>query len=1001
MKSIPIVNNIILRPTTININMNSNTFNQQSWQVNTVNNGMNSNTNHNMSPTTQATAKTTATTTTAASSSMDSNTSTASGSDAGAAATHAQNNGPPDDNGTAQNNGPPDDNGTAQQTDAINNDQAFETDEMGNLIFPPHLLKIEIKDMKKESHIISHLDAYKLFKNGNRLADFEKDNKSKILSKGLVDLRNKILEVSRNYAYEYMSFLCYKEGLIKEGTKYSSVRDLVSGSSKTSLKTVFDETPSLLCSFLMKIFIQKFSPLEFDHWLIPKVKTWCSKAENIDRNTHRPFTFKTTFWEDGKSRLVKHEISKIAIKGANNALHTFLLYVYNLYGYTLLRSSNKGKDKEDQGNMLVEMKYIMSLDGGLLDFDDLNLNNNNSSTNKERNVYLKINLKRFGHLKLLKKKSKDEVLDKKGNATHARAVFEEFNRKNSYVQHYAHMLAMELKRTSSADGYGQTVLNCHLKVAQKIFNGQSNDQSSHHASAKLDLEQRFFKSAPLEASSNRRSYSTAEGIAGLSNSLQATSNEVRQVLSNTCQHPECQNTAALGRLCVSHATLLLLASNNHSQPVSSSTTVRNVVSMPSQSSLNQSKGSLPQPNPEGNGVGAAGKDSSINDEDNDLGDGGGNGVGAAGKDSSINDEDNDLGDGGGGNGATSEDESINDQGKKNPPSRMDRQLAGVVNSRSQWSIKVKERLQRSQQSSGEQESTSSSSYSSSSDSDCSSDDNDIIQKRRRKLEQDRKRSRGDSDSSSESSDSEEDDSEDEECVGVCNGYRNCKYSGLSLLRCSHQGCRRSVHQNCQDGWELTQEINDPSIEPYCANHHPAVYDPSTINEMPNSEEDDPLPQKKKRKLVKKKTLSGGKRIAFYSHLDEVDHAWSAGTIVSDSERAQLINKTDGECYNDVEIEWDEIVSKKGEIAYYGGVYKTDLITKYQVQPTEENLQLLMPTTVEEKEDLLNTWIVGEKANEIMELQLQERGIKFEVRKPFCLSISFTFEASLTYVYQLL
>jgi len=45
--------------------------------------------------------------------------------------------------------------------------------------------------------------------------------------------------------------------------------------------------------------------------------------------------------------------------------------------------------------------------------------------------------------------------------------------------------------------------------------------------------------------------------------------------------------------------------------------------MSSQSSLNQTKGALPRPNAEGNGVGAAGKDLLINDEDDDLGGGGG------------------------------------------------------------------------------------------------------------------------------------------------------------------------------------------------------------------------------------------------------------------------------------------------------------------------------------------------------------------------------------------
>jgi len=171
----------------------------------------------------------------------------------------------------------------------------------------------------------------------------------------------------------------------------------------------------------------------------------------------------------------------------------------------------------------------------------------------------------------------------------------------------------------------------------------------------------------------------------------------------------------------------------------------------------------------------------------------------------------------------------------------------------------------------------------------------------------------------------------------------------------------------------------------------------SANEMPNSEEDD-LPQKKKRKLVKKNNtlISGGERIAFYSHFSTgVDYAWSSGTIVSDSETAELINKTDGECYNDVEIKWDKIVSKNGKIAYDGGVVKTDLWTS---DCSEENdIKLLMPTKIENKKALLTTWTVGEKVNEIMEWQLEERGIKFEVRKPFCLSISCTLVVTNIYV----
>ena len=971
-----IVDNIILRPTiNININMHTFQFNQGRNTVMTNNTGTNHNQNHDMSPTTQATANTSATTTAAAASSMYSNNTTRTASDSDAGGGHAQNGpGPPDDNGIAQNNCPPDGNGTVQQTDTINNELAFETDGSGIIIFPPRLLRVETKEIKDKKNIESNLEAYKLFNSwpeGKLLAECEKEKKRKIVSEGLSDLRNKILENSRKYAREYMCLLCYKEGLIKEDTgKYSSVRNLVSASSKTSLKTVFDETPSLLCSFLMKTFIQNFSPLEFDHWLIPEVKAWCSKAENIERNTHRPFTFKTTF-EDGKTRLVKHEISKIAVKGANAALQTFLSYVYNVYGYTLVRSSNQGKDK-DEGSMLVEMKYIMSLDGRLLELDELNLNNN-SSANKERNVYLKINLKRFPHLVAHKE------LDKKDKATHARAVFDEFKLQNSNVNHYAYLFALELKRTHQhhhqADAYGQTLLTRHLKLAQKNFIGQSNDQSSHHACAKFDLEKRYFKPAPSEASSNPRSDSTDDAaaiLAGLSNSLQARSNEARQGL-------------------IRHA--LLLASNNQSQLLSSS---RNVVrtmrpatmreqqelsrqhqaTMSSQSSLNRTEGTLPQPNAEGNRVGAAGN-SLVNDVDDGLGGGGGD----------WNDDEksiNDLRDGGenGNGGAWNDKESTNHHLENNSLSKLERQHQGIKESSKNWGGMMAVRAQKNQQSSGGQESSSSSSYSSSSESDS---DDDVIKKRRQKLEEERKkpRSRSDSDSSSESSsDSEEDDSEDEdsgegknakESAGVCNGYRPCNYSGLSVLQCSHSGCRKSVHQNCQDEWELAEGINK-STEPYCASHHPE----NPAIEMLDSEEDDPIPPKKKRKVAKdKNTLRVGDRIALYSRFStDVNFAWSSGTIVSDSETAKLMNKTDGEWYNQVEIEWDKIVSKNGNIAYDGGVLKTNL---WRSNCSEENdIELLMPTATREKRDLLATWIVGDEVNEIMKLQLQKQGIKFEV-----------------------
>jgi len=988
-----IVDNIILRPTiNININMHTFQFNHGQNTVMTDNTGTIHNHNHDMSPTTKATANTSATTTAAASSSMYSNNTTRTASDSDAGGGHAQNGrGPPDDNGIAQNNCPPDGNGTAQQTDTTNNELAFETDGSGNIIFPPNLLGVEIKDITKdEKRIDSNLEAYKLFKSwpeGKLLAECEKDKKRKLVLEGLSDLRNKILEKSRKCAREYMSLLCFKEGLIKEDTgNYLSVRNLVSASGKTSLKTVFDETPSLLCSFLMKTFIQNFSPLEFDNWLIPKVKAWCSKAENIERPTHRPFTFKTTF-EDGKPRLVKHEICKIAVKGANAALQTFMSYVYTVYGYTLVRSSNKGKDK-DEGSMLVEMKYIMSLDGRLLELNELNLNNN-SSANKERNVYLKINLKRFPHLVAHK-----ELLTK-DKATHARAVFDEFKLQNNNLNHHAFLFAMELKRVHAhPDAHVQTLLTRQLKLAQKVFIGQSNDQSSEHARAKFDMEKRFFKSAPSEASSNPRSDSTDDNsvaavlaalseassnprpdstednsaaaiLTSLNNSLQARSNEARQGLIH-----------------------LLLASNNQSQLLSSS---RNVVrtmrpatmreqqelsrqhqaTMSSQSSLNQTEGTLPQPNAEGNRVGAAGN-SLVNDVDDGLG---GDGGDWDDDEESING----LGDG----GASNDKESTNHHLENKSLSKLERRHQGIKESSKDWGGMMAVRAQRNQQSSGGQESSSSSSYSSSSESDS---DDDVIEKRRQKLEEERKKppSRSYSDSSSESSsDSEEDDSEDEdsgegknakECAGVCNGYR-CTYSGFSVLQCSHLGCRKSVHLNCQDEWELAKGINQ-STEPYCASHHPE----NPAKEMLDSEqEDDPIPPKKKRKMAKNKnTLKVGDRIALYSlfSTDDVDYAWSSGTIVSDSETAELINKTDGECYNDVEIEWDKIVSKNGNIAYDGGVLKTDL---WRSNCSEENdIELLMPTATREKRDLLATWIVGDEVNEIMKLQLQKQGIKFEV-----------------------
>jgi len=991
-----IVDNIILRPT-ININMSMIHMNFNQGSVNTVltnNNGtaINNQNNHNMSPTIQA-ANTSATTTAAAASSMYSTndtTRTASDSDAGGG--HAQNGrGPPDDNGIAQNNCPPDGNGTAQQTDTTNNELAFETDGSGNIIFPPNLLGVEIKDITKdEKRIDSNLEAYKLFKSwpeGKLLAECEKDKKRKLVLQGLSDLRNKILEKSRKCAREHMSLVCFKEGLIKEDTgNYLSVRNLVSASSKTSLKTVFDETPSLLCSFLMKTFIQNFSPLEFDNWLIPKVKAWCSKAENIERPTHRPFTFKTTF-EDGKStRLVKHEICKIAVKGANAALQSFLSYVYTVYGYTLVRSSNKGKDK-DEGSMLVEMKYIMSLDGRLLELNELNLNNN-SSANKERNVYLKINLKRFPNLVAHK-----ELLTE-DKATHARAVFDEFKLQNSNLNHHAFLFAMELKRVHlHPDAHVQTLLTRQLKLAQKVFVGQSNDQSSEHARAKFDLEKRFSKSAPSEASSNPRSdltddnsvaavlaapseassnprpdstedNSAAAILTSLSNSLQARSNETRQGLIR-----------------------LLLASNNQSQLLSSSGNVvrttrpatmreqqelsrQHQATMSSQSSLNRTEGTLPQPNAEGNRVGAAGN-SLVNDVDDGLGgDGGG-----------WNDDDeesiNDLGDG----GASNDKESTNHHLENKSLSKLERRHQGIKKSRKDWGGMMLARAQKFQQSSGGQESSSSPSYSSSSESDSDSDD-DVIKKRRQKLKEERKKrpSRIDSDSSSESSsDSEEDDSEDEdsgegkndkECAGVCNGYR-CTYSGLSVLQCSHSSCRKSVHQNCQDEWELAEGIKK-STEPYCASHHPE----NLANEMLDSEED-PIPPKKKRKVAKNNnTLRAGDRIALYSQFSTTDvkYAWSSGTIVSDSETAELINETDGEWYSQVEIEWDKIVSKNGNIAYDGGVLKTNL---WRSNCSEENdIELL--TATREKRDLLATWIVGDEVNEIMNLQLQKQGIKFEV-----------------------
>ena len=79
----------------------------------------------------------------------------------------------------------------------------------------------------------------------------------------------------------------------------------------------------------------------------------------------------------------------------------------------------------------------------------------------------------------------------------------------------------------------------------------------------------------------------------------------------------------------------------------------------------------------------------------------------------------------------------------------------------------------------------------------------------------------------------------------------------------------------------------------------------------------------------------------------------------------------------------------------GGVVKIDLWTS---DCSEENdIKLLMPTKIENKKALLTTWTVGEKVNEIMEWQLEEQGIKFEVRKPFCLSISCTLVVTNIYV----
>ena len=62
------------------------------------------------------------------------------------------------------------------------------------------------------------------------------------------------------------------------------------------------------------------------------------------------------------------------------------------------------------------------------------------------------------------------------------------------------------------------------------------------------------------------------------------------------------------------------------------------------------------------------------------------------------------------------------------------------------------------------------------------------------------------------------------------------------------------------------------------------------------------------------------------------------------------------------------------IAYDGGVLETNL---WRSNCSEENdIELL--TATREKRDLLATWIVGDEVNEIMNLQLQKQGIKFEV-----------------------